>query len=139
MRALWKWLIVVLLLAIAGLAWWSLGHHLVLTTRGAAVLGKRFLTFRDTFVDARAWSSKDYDAHPAVREALIREGYGDLISDLRRVEMNEAIKEFAAKAEMQVQDVLQTVLDRVSEWLDEMERGMTRTNAPPQPPAAGGP
>lgn len=142
MRSWWKWLIVVLLLAVAAGAWWSLGHHFVLTSKGAAVLGKRFLTFRETYVDARAWSSKDFDGHPAIKEALISEGYGALISELRREEINQSIKDFAAKAEMQVQDALQAVLDHVSEWLDQMERGMMRTNMPPADspaaPAAGG-
>lgn len=126
------WSVVIVLLAVAGLAWLAATHHLILTEKGAALVGKRFLTYEETYADTRSWSITDFDEHPNVRDALIRNGYGDIISELRREELDRSVKQLAADAEAQVQELMQAVMRRITAWLGEMEKNMSRTASPAQ-------
>ncbi|MFH0953597.1 MAG: hypothetical protein V1873_04640 [Verrucomicrobiota bacterium] len=126
------WSVVIVLLAVAGLAWFVATHHLILTEKGAVLVGKRFLTYEETYADTRSWSITDFDEHPNVRDALIRNGYGDIISELRREELDRSVKQLAADAEAQVQELMQAVMRRITDWLGEMEKNMSRTGSPAQ-------
>jgi hypothetical protein len=111
-------LLVILVAAGVGLSWWAMGHHVIQTKKGTVVLAKRFLTFRDTYVDARAWSSRDFDRHPEVKEALKNGGYRELLFELRRDELDASIKELATQTQAQVQDMAATLLEKANAWLE---------------------
>jgi hypothetical protein len=111
-------LLVILVVAGAGLSWWALGHHVIQTKNGTVVLAKRYLTFQDTCVDTRAWSSRDFDKHPEVKTVLKNGGYRELLFELRRDELNASINELATQAQAQVQDMAATLLQKANEWLE---------------------
>ena len=76
-----KTLTILILLAFAGFAaYWSAGHHLLRTEEGYAVLEKRLLSFKDTFVDIRGWTADNFKAHPELKQALKKQGYSDFLT-----------------------------------------------------------
>ncbi len=116
-----KVILLVVILGVGGaLVAWTMGHHVIQTKKGTVVLAKRFLTLRDTCVDTRAWSSRDFDRHPEVKEALKNGGYRELLFELRRDELNASINELAtqAQAQAQVQDMAASLIEKANQWLD---------------------
>ena len=93
---------------LAGLAWatyWCAGHHVVRTDKGVIVLAKRYLAGADTFVDARAWSSADFDGHPDLKAALVAGGYEDLLADLQARERQASLDDLKNRAAGMARDV----------------------------------
>jgi hypothetical protein len=79
---LWVWagaFALAALLALAGGLLWLSGRHVVKTAKGTVVVAKRFMGFRDTWVDVRQWTWDDAVANLEVSRALIGAGYEDLL------------------------------------------------------------
>ncbi len=83
---------------LGGLAYWAASHHVVRTDEGTLVLAKRFLTYADTYVDVRAWSSADFAAHPELWRALVDQGYQDLLAKWKARERKASLDEVKDKA-----------------------------------------
>ncbi len=73
---------VIALLAVAGLGWLH-SHYVIHTDRGYIVIHKQYLSFSDSWVDARAWGTTDFNQRPLLKEAMVQQGYGDYLADLR--------------------------------------------------------
>lgn len=129
MKKLCAWLALILVLAAAGAAW-ALTHHVVRTRHGTAVLEKRFLTFEETWVDARGWALEDFDAHPAVKRALLQAGYDELFAELRREQVDDSVKKLAAETDEAIEALKDFITEKIDEWLGEAEHPASPTNAP---------
>lgn len=64
----------------AALMYGALSSHVVRTSKGWLWLSKDELSLRDTYVDIRKWSAKDFDEHPAVVKRLIDTGHADVLA-----------------------------------------------------------
>lgn len=107
---------VLLVLSIGGFgAYWLAGHHVVRAESGYLILKKRFLSFDDTYVDVRKWTSADYDRHPQLKRALVNQGYSDLLADLRRSEIQDSIDEMVKRAEIAA-DEISAIIEKELEW-----------------------
>jgi hypothetical protein len=114
-------LAIVLLAAVAG-GWWSATHHVVMTRKGVVVVGKRFLGFKDTFVNINTWKAREFRAHPELRTALLRAGYGDLIAERRLAEWADRLEEFKTLAEVAITEMKDAAMSRTADWVDETYR-----------------
>ena len=90
--------LLIVVVVLGGLAYGAASRHFVKTDKGAIVLVKRFLTVADTFVDVRAWSSDDFDAHPELKRALVEQGYADLLAQLKAREREAALGDIKDRA-----------------------------------------
>ena len=135
---LWVWAGVfglAALLAMAGALLWLSGRHVVKTGQGTVVVAKRFMGFRDTWVDIRQWTWDDAVDNPEVSRALIGAGYEDLLPSpppepgaLEKA--GEKIKGIKDAAVSKGSESWQKLKDKVREM---RERGV-----PQGEPAAGG-
>ena len=107
--------IVVVLALLAGLSYWCASHHVVKTDQGVVVLAKRFLAGADSFVDVRAWSSADFDAHPDLKAALVSGGYEDLLADLKARERQAALDDLKHRAAGMAKDMADQVATKAGE------------------------
>lgn len=73
---------VLALVAVVCLAWLH-QHYVIHTDRGYIVIHKQYRSFSDSWVDARTWSTADFNQHPQLKAAMIQQGYGDYLTDLR--------------------------------------------------------
>ena len=81
-----KWKVglgVAALLAVLVVAGWRYTHYVIRTDRGYVVLQKEYLSFHNSSVDARKWTTADFNAHPLLKSAMVKQGYGDYLDDLR--------------------------------------------------------
>ena len=106
---------VVGLAVLAGLAYWGAAHHVVRTDKGVLVVAKRYLAAGDTFVDARTWSSADFDGHPDLKAALVSGGYEDLLADLKARERQAALDDLKNRAAGMARDVAGQVAAKAEE------------------------
>ena len=118
MKKFHVWVVVMVVLA-SFVSLWLYGHHVIRTRNGTVVLAKRFLTFRYTFVNAQTWTSKDFEAHAPVKDVLSRNGYGDLIRDLRRSEFKQAVTEFIDAADQKFEEFKTDVMDAAAGWMGD--------------------
>jgi len=116
------------------LSYWSASHHVVQTKQGAIVMAKRFLTFADTFVDVRSWSSDDFEAHPELKKALADGGYEDLLAELKARErkakrdgMKDKAASVAGEFADKVSDMAGDVAAEVSETAGEVADKVAET------------
>jgi hypothetical protein len=133
MKRLCAGLALALVMAVA-VAGWMLTHHVVRTRHGTAVLEKRFLTFEQTWVDARAWAIEDFDANPAVKRAFLNAGYDELLSELRREQIDTSAQKLAAETDEAVEALKDFITEKIDEWLGEMEKSTSTNNSPPAAP-----
>jgi hypothetical protein len=135
------WIGVVVVLAGAA-AWWVATHHIIRTRHGTVVLEKRFLTFDQTWADARGWKLEDFEAHPAVKKALLQDGYGDLLAELRREQVDDSVKKLATETDEAFEALKEYITGRIDEWLSNVDQASKTnaaggaTNAPAAVPAA---
>lgn len=101
------------------LLYWSAQHHVVRTEKGVIVLVKRFLTYTDTFVDVRKWSSADFDAHPELKRAMIDQGYRDLLVEIKTRELKAKFTGLADKAAALAGEIASKLELTVDLWLGE--------------------
>ncbi len=121
--------LLVVLGALAFAAYWPARHHVVHTGKGMVVLSKRFLTYADTFVDVRKWSSADFDAHPELKRAMIDQGYRDMLVELKTNEIEASFNEAMDKAAMLADEIAAKIEKTVAVWIGE-EPGATEAPAP---------
>ena len=114
-------LVLLLVLVGGGCAVWLYGHHVIQTRQGRIVMEKRFLTFKDSWVDVRAWTSKDFAAHPVIKQALIRGGYGDMIQELRYNELRQSVTDLAQQANLKLEELKTKMLTELNNWINEAE------------------
>ena len=107
--------LLIVVVVLGGLAYGAASRHFVKTDKGGIVLAKRFLTCADTFVDVRAWSSDDFDAHPELKRALVEQGYGDLLAQLKAREREAALGEIKDKAAALAGEVAAKVSDTAAD------------------------
>ena len=107
-------------LVLGSLSYWSASHHVVKTDKGVVVLAKRFLTFEDTGVDVRRWTSADFDAHPELKRAMIDQGYRDMLMELRAGELEASLNDVADKAGALAEGVAAKIAETVDGWLAEI-------------------
>lgn len=125
-----KLVVILVLIAVAALAaYWPARHHVVKTEKGVIVLSKRFLTYTDTFVDARKWSSADFDAHPELKRAMIDQGYRDMLVEIKTREVKASFDEMMDKAAVLADEIAAKIEKTVAVWLGE-EPGATDAPAP---------
>jgi len=131
MKTLLNTVVVLVIVAIlaGGAAYWLASHHVVQGDDGIMVLKKRFLTFEDTCVDIRGWEIGDFDEHMHIRRALVAEGYGDLISELKQQELKGSVNDIIETTETQLLQIKRSVDD----WLINLTRGRD-ADQPPAPP-----
>ncbi len=113
-------LALLVILAVAALAaYWPARHHVVTTSKGAVLLSKRFLSYTDTFVDVRKWSSADFDAHPELKRAMIDQGYRDMLVEIKTREVRAAFGEMVDKAAAMADEIAGKIEKTVAVWLGE--------------------
>jgi hypothetical protein len=83
------------------------------------VLSKRFLTYADTFIDVRKWSSADFDAHPELKRAMIDQGYRDMLVELKTHEIEASFNEAMDKAAMLAEELAAKIEKTVAVWLGD--------------------
>ncbi len=123
--------LVVVLLAGAVAAGWLYRHHVIKTERGTVVLAKRFLTWSDTCVDARHWSSSDFDQHPEIKRVLVENGYRDLLTEVKMREIRQSFDAIATDAETRLRQMKEVADQWMDEWLtaaNELMQSYTATN-----------
>lgn len=77
MRKLIAWIIV---LAIVAAAVWLPGDHtLVRAPNRMILLKKTEFSLKDIYVDVRAWTLTEYAQHPALTDALVNQGFKDIM------------------------------------------------------------
>lgn len=77
MRKLIAWIIV---LAIVAAAVWLPGDHtLVRAPNRMILLKKTEFSLREVYVDVREWNLAEYMKHPALTQALVDQGFKDLM------------------------------------------------------------
>lgn len=54
-------------------------YHVVRADEGVFIVPKRAVGLSETYVDVRNWSALDWEKRPALVEALVRDGRGDII------------------------------------------------------------
>ena len=117
-----RWIIVAAL--VIGAVWvtaWSLNHHVIRTSKGTVVLEKRFLSFHNTYVDTRAWSHKQFKVHPAIKDALICNGYGDVVTAALKADIRKSFAHLADRIELKCEKIKIAALERFAGWLDSIE------------------
>ncbi len=77
----------------AGAVYYGLSHHVVVTENGTLSLSKKNMAIAETYVDIRDWSAEDFRAHPAVTQALVDNGHGDLVPLTATGPLRGAVKE----------------------------------------------
>ena len=120
MKKLWIWALVVVVVA-AVVSSWLYGHHVIRTSQGTVILSKRFLTFHETCADTRTWTSKDFDKHPAVKDVLIRNGYDDMLRELRHAELKQSVADFIDATDRKFEEFKAEVINAASEWMGKEE------------------
>lgn len=101
------------------LLFWVANNHIIRADEGTIVINKRFVTLKDSFVDIREWTSSDFDAHPALKIALIEEGYGDMLAELKREEMKASLQDLFERADSMAQEMMDEIQKEVDGWLKE--------------------
>lgn len=112
-------------------AGWLYRHHVIRTERGTVVLAKRFLTWTDTCVDARHWTSADFDRHAEIKRVLIENGYRDLLTQVKIREIRQSFDALAADAESGLRLMKAAADQWVDDWLtaaNELMQSYTATN-----------
>ena len=107
---------VITCMLVGGTLFWLATHHVVRTERGCFVLKKRFLTMQESFVDACGWTSADYATHPDLNEAMSKQGYADLLTELKTREMKAAVRDKAGKMGASARRLKDQVTSRVEDW-----------------------
>jgi len=96
---------------------WSSAHYILRADKGFIVIDKRFMTFTDTFADIRTWSSKDFDLHPEIKEAMVSQGYCDILIELKIREIKADLMEMGEKIYTKAEEGADAVQRKVDEWL----------------------
>lgn len=91
----------VIVLAIGGfLVYYGMGHHVVKTDQGYITMPKEEMSISNTFADIREWEREDFEEHPEITTALLKNGYEDLVP----VTSSERIKDW--------------IKDKARDWLE---------------------
>ncbi len=123
--------LVLMLLMAAVVAGWLYQHHVIHTERGTVVLAKRYLTWSDTWVDARHWTSADFDQRPVIKRVLVEHGYRDLLTEVKIREIRQSFDAIATDAETKVRQMKEIADQWIDEWLtaaNELLQSCTATN-----------
>ncbi len=110
-------------------------YQVVRMEQGALVLHKRFLTYGDSYIDARNFTSADFDARPELKRALIDGGYSDLLSDLKTRELKAQFAKVMDDAQAAADEIAAAIKTTVDTWLSDLESPST---VPPAAPAPAG-
>jgi hypothetical protein len=121
---------IVAALVLGCLSYGAASRHVVKTDKGVVVLTKRFLTFTDTLVDVRRWTSADFDAHPELKRAMIAQGYRDMLMELRAGELEASLGDVADKAGALAEGVAAKIAGIVDGWLAEISTDEQPDNPP---------
>jgi len=91
----------VIVLAIGGfLAYYGMSNHIVKTNKGYITVPKAEMSISNTFADIRNWEREDFEENPEITQALLKNGYEDLVP----VSSSERIKDW--------------LKDKAREWLE---------------------
>lgn len=105
---------------------WLASRHFVRSERGWVVVPKRYLALRGTCIDIRGWDWRAFDGRPAVRDALVRGGYADLVAERPPAAGRERLAEnweaFQKNAVQAMHDFQRDTADRFADWLTEMDK-----------------
>jgi hypothetical protein len=96
---------------------WSLTHYILMANQGVIVLNKRFITPTNTFADIRAWSSKDFDWHPEIKQAMTSQGCRDILIELKIREMEAGIKKTGQEIYDKAEKTADSTQRKFDEWL----------------------
>jgi hypothetical protein len=107
-------LIILLLLAIG--AYWTASHYVVSSEWGLMVLNKRFLTFHDSYVNAKAWGYSDYEEHPNIMAAMRQQGYEDILDDMRVKERKQTVQRALQEQQEKLEEFRSTVESEIESW-----------------------
>ena len=110
-------------------------YQVVRMEQGAIVLHKRFLTYGDSCIDARKFTSADFDSRPELKRAMIEQGYSDLLSDLKSRELKEQFAKVLDQAQVAAEQVAAIISEAVDKWLGETGQAASSTSVPPAVPA----
>ena len=116
-----KYLVIVLAVA-GGFAaaiclYWLADHYVIKMPGDTAIIHKRKVTLRNTFIDARDWDSRDMDAHPDVKRALLASGYRDYLADLRRRDIEDNIQDIGEA----MNDLARNAGEAIDDWLKDLD------------------
>ena len=114
-------------------------YQVVRMEQGALVLHKRFLTYSDTCIDARAFTSADFDKRPELKRALIEGGYSDLLSDLKTRELKAQFARVMDDAQAAADEIAAAIKTTVDKWLGDTGNTTAPATVPPPAPAEPGP
>ncbi len=115
---------------VGGTLFWLATHHVVRTERGCFVLKKRFLTMQESFVDTCGWTSEDYATHPDLSEAMSKQGYADLLTELKTREMKAAVRDKAGKMGASARRLKDQVTSKVEGWFGVKNEADDRASEP---------
>ncbi|MEW6078695.1 MAG: hypothetical protein AB1724_12835 [Thermodesulfobacteriota bacterium] len=122
-----KLITLLVFVAIIGIgAYWAADHHVVKTNKGVIVLVKRYLTYADTHVDVRKWSSADFDAHPELKRAMIEQGYRDMLAEIKEREIRAKMDEMRGKVSDVADEFAAKVQKTIDIWLGETPPAATQ-------------
>ena len=83
---------IVFLLVGAGIMYWLLGHHIVITDSDRVIVPKASMGLSDSYVDIVDWTAEDFKEHPELTKALVDNGHGDLIVETAGQKILDAVK-----------------------------------------------
>lgn len=105
---------------------WLASRHFVRSERGWVVVPKRYLALRETCVDVRGWDWRAFDRRPAIRDALVRNGYAELVPErppaAGRERLAASWAAFQKNAVQAMRDFQRDTADRFADWLAEMDK-----------------
>lgn len=84
--------------AAGGAAWYIGGHTLVRTEKEFVFIEKEKMSFENNYVDVRKWTIFDYLNHQEITQALIEKGYSDLKKQMEQSDVKTKIDETVQKA-----------------------------------------
>ena len=111
-------------------------YQVVRMEQGSIILHKRFLTYGDSYIDARKFTSADFDRRPELKRAMIDAGYSDLLADLKTRELKEQFAKVLDQAQVAAGQVAAIIKETVDKWLGETGTTTTSTNLSVPVPAA---
>ncbi|MFH0909534.1 MAG: hypothetical protein V1929_12310 [bacterium] len=100
---------------------WIMDHHIIQTPKGVVVVSKRFLAWKDSYIDIRSWSYAEFEAKPDIEKVLVVNGYSDLVYDIQLNELRTAIDDLSREAELKANLIKKEFLESLVEWLHETE------------------
>lgn len=105
---------------------WIASRHIVRTENGWIIIPKHYLTLQESCTDIRSWNWQTFDDHPALRDALIRHGYAELVPARPPAAAQERLAQswtnFQKNAALAMRNFQRDVADHFADWICELDK-----------------